>query len=240
MTGVNVETAVVAPPDHAVRWRRLRYGLLVAAAILLGSGVVLGSAPASFGDLEAGVSAGRVDEVQVSGSLPPGATGYATVSLAWRDGGRNRFAEVVQVSDPATSSPGDVGSRELVTQNVEKTLRALDPNVRIVSNAWPDTGQELAGWRVPGWFTGAAFVLWFAALWLLVNGPQPWWANRWAWFWTFITPAAVVAVPVFLLISGPPPGIESDGRTGRRLTGGWAFLIMCFVGPAFAQLVANR
>lgn len=221
-------------------WRRWRYGLLAAVAALLGSGVVLGSAPSSLADLRAGVADGRVHEVTVSGSLPPGATGFATVSLSWRDGGRNRFAEVVQVSDPTTSSPGDEDGREVVTQDVKRTLLSLDPSLAIVSDAWPDQRATFAGWRVPGWFPAAALVAWFLAVALLVNGPQPWWATRWAWFWMLFSPAAVVTVPVFLLVSGPPPGIAATGPPGRRLTGGWAFLLMCVVGPAFGQLVALR
>ena len=217
---------------HADAWRRFRYGLVAACLVLVGCGLLQGSAPSTFGDLRAGVMSGAVDEVHVSGSLPAGATGYATVSLTWREGGRNRFAEVVQVSDPAVSSPGDIGAREVVTENLEESLRALQPGVRIVADTWRDPGHELAGWRVPGWFAAAALVLWFATVALLFNGAQPWWATRWAWFWALFSPAAVVAVPLFLLVSGPPPGVPDTGRSGRRLTGGWAFILFYLVAPA--------
>lgn len=239
MTTSPVQGPVLArvQPDA---WRRVRYGLLAACFVLLGSGLVLGSAPSSFGDLRAGVMSGAVDEVHVSGGLPPGATGYVTVSLSWRDGGRNRFAEVVQVSDPAGSSPGDAVAREVVTESVEDTLRSLDPGLRIVPEPFPDGGQTLAGWRVPGWFPAVAFVLWLGTVALLFSGPRPWWATRWAWFWALFSPAAVVALPVFLLVSGPPPGVVETSQSGRRLTGGWAFLLMCFVGPAFGHLVTLR
>ena len=215
-------------------WRRVRYGLLVACLVLLGSGLLLGSAPSSFADLRDGVLSSRVDEVHVSGGLPPGATGYASVSMTWRDGGRNRFAEVVQVSDPTAASPSDVGARQVVTADVGETLRTLDPGVRVVAETMRDTGQELAGWRVPGWLPWAALVLWFAAVALLTNGAQPWWATRWAWFWALVSPAAAaaVAVPLFLLVSGPPPGVPESTSSGRRLTGGWAFIVIFLVAPA--------
>lgn len=212
-------------------WRRLRYGLLAACFVLLGSGLLLGSAPSTFGDLRAGVMSGAVDEVHVSGGLPSGATGYSTVSLTWREGGRNRFAEVVEVSDPTAASPSEVGAREVVTENVAETLRRLG-DVHIVTDTWRDPGQKLAGWRVPGWLPGVGFVLWLATVALVSNGAQPWWATRWAWFWALFSPAAVVAVPLFLLVSGPPPGVSESASSGRRLTGGWAFILLTLVAPA--------
>ncbi|KRC92800.1 hypothetical protein ASE25_05735 [Terrabacter sp. Root85] len=212
-------------------WRRVRYGLLVACFVLLGCGLLLGSAPSTFGDLRAGVMSGAVDEVHVSGGLPSGATGYSTVSLTWREGGRNRFAEVVEVSDPTAASPSEVGAREVVTENVAETLRRLG-DVHIVTDTWRDPGQKLAGWRVPGWLPGVGFVLWLATVALVSNGEQPWWATRWAWFWALFSPAAVVAVPLFLLVSGPPPGVPESASSGRRLTGGWAFILLALVAPA--------
>lgn len=220
-------------------WRRVRYGLLVACLVLLGSGLLLGSAPSTFGDLRAGVMSGAVGEVHVSGGLPSGATGYSTVSLSWREGGRNRFAEVVEVSDPTAASPSEVGAREVVTENVAETLRRLG-DVHIVTDTWRDPGQKLAGWRVPGWLPGVGFVLWLATVALASNGAQPWWATRWAWFWALFSPAAVVAVPLFLLVSGPPPGVAETRPTGRRLTGGWAFILIFLTAPAALAALGGR
>jgi len=221
-------------------WRRVRYGLLVACFVLLGCGLLLGSAPSSLADLREGVVSGRIAEVHVSGGLPPGATGYATVTLAWREGGLGRYAEVVEASDPAAASPSEVGGREVVTADVEQTLRALDPGVRIVAETWSDPGQKLAGWRVPGWLPGVGFVLWLATVALVGNGAQPWWATRWAWFWALFSPAAVVAVPLFLLVSGPPPGVAETRPTGRRLTGGWAFILIFLTAPAAWTALGGR
>jgi hypothetical protein len=213
-------------------WRRLRFGLLVAGLALVGSGLLLGSAPSSLADLRDGIQASRVEEVHVSGGLPPGATGYSSVTLTWSDDGLDRYAEVLEASDVAAASPDQVGAREVVTADVERTLRALDPGVRIVAESWSGPGPELAGWRVPGWLPGVGFVLWLATVALLFNGPQPWWATRWAWFWAIFSPAAVVTAPLFLLVSGPPPGVPESDAAGRRLSGGWAFVLLSLVAPA--------
>ncbi|GAA5017342.1 hypothetical protein GCM10023258_03530 [Terrabacter aeriphilus] len=217
-----------------------RYALLIEALGLVGSVLLLGSSPATYGDLLDGVSGGGVSEVQVSGALPDGSTGYATVSLAWTDQNRNRFAQVVQVSDPSVAVPGGSQRTEVVTRAVADELRALDPSVRVVVTGWPESSTTFAGWRLPSWLPGAALALWVAALVLLANGPQPWWATRWAWFWALFSPAGVVALPLFLLVSGPPPGVPETGHTGRRLTGGWSFLLVCFVGPAVGYLLLDR
>src|SRR5690348_3744935 len=88
---------------------------------------------------------------------------------------------------------------------------SLCQGVRIEAVARFDPGQTLAGWRVPGWFPVAAIMLWLATVALLGNGAQPWWGTRWAWFWALFSPAAVVTVPLFLLVSGPPPGLPESG-----------------------------
>lgn len=65
-----------------------------------------------------------------------------------------------------------------------------------------------------------------AVLFILINGPQPRWATRWAWFWLMLNPALLVMVPLFLIVSGPiRTTVEPTRPTGRRLTGGWAFLL---------------
>ena len=61
---------------------------------------------------------------------------------------------------------------------------------------------------------------------LLVGGPEPWRATRWAWSWLLPVPFGVLAL---CLLSGPTPGLPGP-RTERRLTGGWAFLIGSALG----------
>ena len=76
----------------------------------------------------------------------------------------------------------------------------------------------------------------FVTLLLLIFGPQPRWATKWAWFWLAAAfgPVWLVFVlfePVPLWIKQPLPPATS------RLTGGWAFLIALFLGPLMAWLL---
>jgi hypothetical protein len=95
-------------------------------------------------------------------------------------------------------------------------------------------GPTILGWRTPVWVGGALLLLWACVTALLTTGPQPWWATRWAWFWLVFSPLALLTLPLFLLISGSPPGVPQAREPGRRLTGGWASLIMTFFGGAIA------
>ena len=75
---------------------------------------------------------------------------------------------------------------------------------------------------------------------LLIFGPQPRWATKWAWFWLLgIGPMSAV----FLLLE-PVPVWQNGPAYARpsRLTGGWAFLLALFSGillSALASLVVT-
>lgn len=79
-----------------------------------------------------------------------------------------------------------------------------------------------------------------AALALIIFGPPPRLATRWAWFW--LAPPLSVGWAVFALIE---PVMLLTGRpvatASRRLTGGWAFLlsiaITTFVGAVLPGLI---
>ena len=73
----------------------------------------------------------------------------------------------------------------------------------------------MLGWQVPDPIGIVAFVLHLAGLALLVTGPQPWRATRWAWFWLLLLPP--VGSIAFLLLSGPTAGLPAPKvRPGRR------------------------
>ncbi|TDE92650.1 hypothetical protein EXU48_14025 [Occultella glacieicola] len=80
---------------------------------------------------------------------------------------------------------------------------------------------------------GALGVL--VALILLVAGPQPRLATKWAWFWLGC------AGPLWLvfLVLEPVPWWrrESAMQRDRRLTGGWAFLASIFLVPVVLSLI---
>lgn len=63
---------------------------------------------------------------------------------------------------------------------------------------------------------------WLTTMWLLVSGPEPYRATRWAWFWLSAPPMGLLA---FVVLSGPTPGLGVRRPVDRRLRGGWAFVL---------------
>lgn len=97
------------------------------------------------------------------------------------------------------------------------------------------SSSDILGWEVTGWLAVAPFALWFLSMVMLALSHTTWRATRWAWFWLCLMPPVG---PVGYLVLGGPTGIggkPSDGA--KRLTGGWAFLIMVLVGGAFSAQV---
>lgn len=232
-------SALSAPPSElrsapgtTQRWQQLRFGLLAAMVVAVGLFGGFATAPATFSDLKAGIVAGEVEEVTIAGGLPPQATGYAHTLLTWRAGGRPHYVEVAQASDVAELPPAQMADKDHVIGSIEQPLRALDGGgtLRFVSAAETSPGSSVAGWLVPGWLVASMVLVGLGSLVLLQGGPEPWWATRWAWFWVLFSPLWVVTVPVFLLLSGAPPGVPQPASLGRRLTGGWAFLGMTVLG----------
>ena len=95
-------------------------------------------------------------------------------------------------------------------------LMAKDPAVG------RDFCGRLFGWQVHNALGMSALLLFLAGFALLVAGPHPWRATRWAWFWLLLPPVGVV---VYLVLSGPTPGVPGPRNPQWRLTGGWAFLL---------------
>jgi hypothetical protein len=89
--------------------------------------------------------------------------------------------------------------------------------------------EAALGWQMFGTAT-------FVTLLLLVFGPQPRWATKWAWFWL-----AIAFQPlwlVFVLFEPVPLWIKQPlAQAASKLTGGWAFLIALLVGPLAALLL---
>jgi hypothetical protein len=95
----------------------------------------------------------------------------------------------------------------------------------------PPDGGRLFGWQVHNAVGMSSLLLFLVGFALLVAGPQPWRATRWAWFWLLFPPVGSV---VFVLLSGPTPGIPGPRDPHRRLTGGWAFLLSLPLAAALA------
>lgn len=219
------------PRSHSERgWDRWRHVLALAWLVVALSMVTLGEREASWSELRRLVAAGEVDAVRVTGELPGSARGYSVVELGWRDGLLGHRAEAVQVSG-REKAPA-VNGLPVLRSAPTTQLRALDPDLEVTQRAFRPGGGELLGWRVPNALGLTTLVLGVLWLGLLVGGPQPWRATRWAWFWLAFPPVGVLA---HLLLSGPTPGLPTPGEPHRRLTGGWAFLIYLVLAGALVS-----
>lgn len=215
-----------------VVWVLLLTHLVVVAAVLLTS-----QRPSSLGELAEDVRSGEVRSVTVRGGLPQGSTGSALVEVSWRDGLVERVTEVTERrsrSDRAArtdrgwaSTLVDGSGGPVVRGTVEQELLARQPDLEVtradLEGGW--RGMVL-GLRVHGPLAPALMGLLLADLLLLALGPEPLRATRWGWALLLLSPAGLVVGVALLLLGGhlrllPPPSPGS-----RRLTGGWAFLLL--------------
>lgn len=174
-----------------------------------------------------------------------GSSGYATQTVNWETGIRRWTAELLVVrSDSAVpgtrSSVGGDTDAERTGDDVAARLRELDSSLRLVPRNYPTASTTSAGVEFAGWAIlpfGVAFLLGVV---LLIAGPEPWRATRWAWLWLAMLPAGPLA---FFLLSGSTPGLPRPTAPWRRLTGGKAFLLTVVIGSlltmGLAQLAAG-
>ncbi len=206
-----------------------RAALVVAAVAVAVAVGLLGTHPASLDDLRTAIASGEVHDVRVTGTLPQGASGYTTAYLRWSDGGFDRLTTVRQVSSP---DQGD-GAADVVVGSIDRNLREAQgvSVLRIVhdDSARP-TGGSMFGIELPSWVVGGALLVWALAVLLLVMGPEPSRATRWAWFWLLVSTFAPLTTLLFLVL-GEPSQRPSGGPAGRRRFGGVrAFALMLLVG----------
>jgi hypothetical protein len=227
-----------APPAGAQapydEWRTRRWRLTSAAIglvwLVAAVAVMLtGEKQSDLNALTGAIASGSVTGVEIVG-LPadPDQRGVTRVTVKWRGAALSRYAEVtVDTRRRATDASG-VGDR--ITGDPATYLRGFDPGVRISYS--DSTGfQEWRGFRGPDWLAGLALVAWLGTFLLVIGGPEPWRATRWAWGW-FVLMAGPLGSLGYLLLGGPLSLVRpKDVR--QRLTGGWAFLIaLVFFGGA--------
>ncbi len=227
-------TRAAAPPavvvERASWWapsRWVGWALLGCCVALLLTGVVAGERNASYDELRAAVARGDVDEVTVAGALDEASRGRAVVEVHWRSGLVGHVAHAVEVHP----TPDRVTTRDGVpiVRSVEEDLAALDPGIVVGPRSY-DGYTELLGWRLPQWTGVVALVVLLGTFVLIVAGPAPWRATRWAWFW-LLALAWPVGVLGFLLLGGPTgPLRPANRRPGLR--GGWGFLLAMLLGSA--------
>lgn len=217
----------VAPPRPFV-WMRL--GLIGLWLALLVGMVLVGERESSLAELRRGLASGSVDTIRVSGGLPDGARGTAIQQVRWRSNGIARVATVREVSRPGSAGGGS--SYQVVREDVGTRLQSLFPDLTVRRGPM----MSLPSWSVgdvtgPSWLGNILLVALIATLVLVVAGPSPWRATRWAWFWLIWIP--LVGGLAFAVLSGPLWGLP-EPRPGRRgLTGGWAFLLSMLLAGVF-------
>ena len=225
--------AVTAPARPAraelsgLAWCGIAWALLVCCFALLVTGLVVGERTSSYNGLRDAVASGDVDSVVVTGGTTAPFLGRASVRVHWREGIFRYQASVVE-QHPQRRTQTRAGVP--VVYSVERDLEDLDTvAVERRPHDHPDD-NVIYGWRLPHWTETAVLVVGAAGLLLLIAGPQPRRATRWAWFW-LMSAAPPAGFLAFLLLSGrlsPRP----QASLGRRLTGGWAFLLAMVIGFA--------
>lgn len=212
-------------------WRRLRRVLIVGWVVLAAFAVFFGERPSSYPVLEGDVATGRVHAVDVAGGLRPGMRGSSLVELHWRRGPFRYETTVIEARPRRQANdvrPSGSGTTPVVTGDVEARLGTLQPGLRIGHVARAGSASSVIGWQLPGWF-GVAYVLLLIGVLVLLSGPRPWRATRWAWSWLVLL-AGPVGIPAVLFLAGPTPPLPAPQPGARRLTGGWAFLLALVIG----------
>jgi hypothetical protein len=215
---------------------RLLAWLLVALWTLVLLGLVfLSPRSSTWAELEAQAAAGEVSSVRVVGGLPPGARGYSTVELEWRQGAFWRSTELVQATHGArvpAETRSDVS--QVVREDVRERLR--NAGVDVDDAGAPRYTATVLGWEVPGWMGLSTLALWIVTLLRVVAEPRPRRATRWGWFWLVLL--TVPLGPLAFLLAGGPTArtVAAEHEREGRLTGGWAFLLALLVGSALGTV----
>src|SRR4051794_20452929 len=222
MSGEGTATALPAeaPPAWTPRpgWRYFRLSLAVGWVLLLLGLAAFAERTSSFDDLQTAVAAGEVHSVEVTPALERGDSGFRTVELRWRTRYGRHVARVEQVRRQ-TDRPGendDVSA--VVHRDPAAILIAQQPGLRVERSPVPREYNRILGWGVPSRLDWVLLVLGLGSLVLLVGGPEPWRATRWAWFW-FASVAFPLFVVAFVLLGGPVRRDASPPAGRRRLRG---------------------
>jgi len=230
-------------PDAAMIMRALLLLLWIAILVL---GALTGQRQAGLGDLTSAIRSGEITEVTISGEgFTDGGHGFTSQDVVWRSGWTGAWLERVtpihlRIEDP-TGETDDAwmdqgndltwGAPKQTTltgvRDAGAYLQSLDPGLVVHRAEFTYDYAEFGSWRGPTALQPMVAGAFLLTLVFLINGPAPWRATRWAWFWLFIT-VPLIAMPAYVVLGGPLPG-RTERPAGRGLTGGWAFIIMLVV-----------
>lgn len=229
------ETAARVVPGRQLAWVFVAWTLVATCLVLLGTILVAGERPASYAELRAAVADGRVDEIRVEGGLRGQVEGASSAAVHWRDGLKGRVTSVTEATSRRDARSMGM-SRPILDGRVDDKLSELDPDLRTTRSSEGGSYSEIGPWRVPGWTGIASAVLYLGVLALLLGGPKPWRATRWAWLW-LVGSVPIVGALAFLLL-GRSTSLLPPARPERRLTGGWAFLLAFVIHSAAGSVLA--
>lgn len=207
------------------RARRFGWALLACWTVLLACAFIVGERASTLAQLEAQVAAGDVRTVRLSGGLSSTGQGFSVVEVHWRHGIRAYTTKVIEAGPrQAGREAANDGVTALINEDLGARLEDMQPGIRVDRVARP-TGPfaDAFGWHLTGWIVWALVIEYLCTLGLLIWGPEPRRATRWAWFW-LISAAAPLTAIAFLILGGPTSRLPARDTT-TRLTGGWAFLL---------------
>jgi len=152
----------------------------------------------------------------------PGAEALGVWEVRWTGKGlpgRSTY----EITDGASAVAVDEGRR--ILDAAERSPVPVDVTVR---HNFIDEGTTWHGGGIAG----------LAALLLLIGGPQPRLATKWAWFWlAWHTPLLWLA---FVVLEPVPVWLNRPLRQRpRRLTGGWAFLLSITAVPFLGSVLKS-
>ena len=213
-----------SPADR--RWDRVRWAVLAGWILLVGALPFVGERTASWSDVRDLVASGKVHSVVIDNQLPLSDSGSGKVTIHWRHG-LLRYVTMVRQTNGVVDGDYSEYNNDDVTAYLNSApgdrLSELQPGLKVTpGRGSPAYHNKLLGFATEWPYGNAKILLWVVGFGVLLAGPQPWRATRWAWFWWITNPIGVAA---FLLLAGPLVRRTQPANVNRRLTGGWSFLL---------------
>lgn len=207
----------VAPPSRLAVMVRVVAALVVVAAF---AHWFTQPVERSLGDLLRGLEAGEVTRVVLGPAAEEDMVGGFAQRVEWEVPGRDGYAFY-----ESSTVPGE----------------RVDEDAVIVQAVADSPGAVVLERRAE-YFMGPSGIRWspFAIvhlmmLFVLIGGPQPRWATKWAWFWLSFLP---LGWAVFLLLEPVPLWRRTMSHPPeRRFTGGWAWITAVIAQSGFAQMI---